>query len=632
MEHSMNKSETEPKQPALPATYSAAKAAIAKCVRLEEVKTLADQAAAITIYAKISNDESLENDTKRIRARAARRGGELLIQVPTAQGQRTDKLQGGAPPKLSREAVAKKAGLSKDQAKQMIRVANVPEGEFERQVESDKPPTVQALAKQGTTKRPQTPGKPQTSQEPQPSPEPPPADPAANTAPEPAPANAQEPQTAGEASAINETPDATAWGAAQTDGWRETATAEQPPADGPAPAPSIAPQQQPIAPQEPQEPQEDEERASVFAYDDHARAFREAVTTEAGQKAMLSLVTRIMEFKAGTRSAVTEVIKIDNLLRENPEFVNNQRVGMIELTLKSALDDLTKTLNRFASTTKDRRDPAAPTDADAATAGSAHNVTSKAATFLDHVTPAADKYKTWLKTDPSDDMLESARADVRRARDALTDLLHIQTPREQAEQQAARDAYEAERKAEEAERAAARARCEAEEAARQKEYAEQEAKHAALKDRFRHIPLADLKPFHKQPDEDHDYFELTDKEGLATLLGEPVCDDIEEAIGDLLYEPIDAAEAAKREEERIANLKKEAASPANVKAKSRREAERDAYRDAKDDDPDLRRNEWEWSEDEQQVWESEFDERWLGNHALNFPASKYSQKAKAEAA
>jgi hypothetical protein len=137
------------KPPPLPTNYSAAKAALAKCVRLEEVKALADEAAALALCAKMAKDDSLENDAKRIRARAARRGGELLMQVPKAQGQRTDKLRGGTPPKLSRKAVAEKAGLSEDQAKQMLRVANVPEDEFERQVESDNPPTVTQLADQG---------------------------------------------------------------------------------------------------------------------------------------------------------------------------------------------------------------------------------------------------------------------------------------------------------------------------------------------------------------------------------------------------------------------------------------------------------------------------------------------------
>jgi hypothetical protein len=42
--------------------------------------------------------------------------------------------------------VGRKAGLSPHQLKQAERVASVPDADFERQVESDKPPTVTQLA------------------------------------------------------------------------------------------------------------------------------------------------------------------------------------------------------------------------------------------------------------------------------------------------------------------------------------------------------------------------------------------------------------------------------------------------------------------------------------------------------
>jgi hypothetical protein len=45
---------------------------------------------------------------------------------------------------------AESAGLSKDQAVTAIRVANVPDDEFELAIESDDPPTVTELAKRGT--------------------------------------------------------------------------------------------------------------------------------------------------------------------------------------------------------------------------------------------------------------------------------------------------------------------------------------------------------------------------------------------------------------------------------------------------------------------------------------------------
>lgn len=51
--------------------------------------------------------------------------------------------------KLGRQAAGEEAGLSKHQQVQAIRVANVPDADFERQVESPNPPTVTKLAEQG---------------------------------------------------------------------------------------------------------------------------------------------------------------------------------------------------------------------------------------------------------------------------------------------------------------------------------------------------------------------------------------------------------------------------------------------------------------------------------------------------
>jgi hypothetical protein len=51
---------------------------------------------------------------------------------------------------LGRGAVAKHAGMSGRQRKTALRVASVPKDKFEAQVESENPPTVTDLSKQGT--------------------------------------------------------------------------------------------------------------------------------------------------------------------------------------------------------------------------------------------------------------------------------------------------------------------------------------------------------------------------------------------------------------------------------------------------------------------------------------------------
>lgn len=83
----------------------------------------------------------MEKTAQRIRARAVRRCGELLKEIEKQQGKRTDKLGDGGGPK-SRKDAATDAGLSERQAKQSIRVANVPEENFEEQLESETPPTI----------------------------------------------------------------------------------------------------------------------------------------------------------------------------------------------------------------------------------------------------------------------------------------------------------------------------------------------------------------------------------------------------------------------------------------------------------------------------------------------------------
>jgi hypothetical protein len=141
--------------PPLPAAYSAAKTALAQCAKIDECKDYADKAQALAVYAAQAEDESLLNYAKRIRARAIRRQGELLKEIKPAKGSNQN-IRVGAHPKVTRKSVAASAGLSEEQQKTALRVANVPEEQFEQQVESDRPPTVQTLAKQGTRKRPTT--------------------------------------------------------------------------------------------------------------------------------------------------------------------------------------------------------------------------------------------------------------------------------------------------------------------------------------------------------------------------------------------------------------------------------------------------------------------------------------------
>jgi hypothetical protein len=135
-----------------PATYEAARRALEECVKIDECKSWSNRAVALATYAKMARDKGLLRLTKQVYALAARRMGELLAEIePNPGGQPAHSTKTAIVP--SRKQAATDAGLSERQAKTVLRVANVPEEEFKRQVESENPPSVTALAAQGTVHR-----------------------------------------------------------------------------------------------------------------------------------------------------------------------------------------------------------------------------------------------------------------------------------------------------------------------------------------------------------------------------------------------------------------------------------------------------------------------------------------------
>jgi hypothetical protein len=150
----------------LPASYEAAKTALATCSSIDECQDWADKAAALASYAKQAEDDELENTARRIRARAIRRCGELLREIEPRQGARTDiepqettlprlmEEPPAAPPPVTRAQVATDAGLSEHQRKTALRVAAIPKEEFEEAVEARQAPLITHLAERGTVPRP----------------------------------------------------------------------------------------------------------------------------------------------------------------------------------------------------------------------------------------------------------------------------------------------------------------------------------------------------------------------------------------------------------------------------------------------------------------------------------------------
>jgi hypothetical protein len=91
---------------------------------------------------------SLYKMAVRIRARAIRRAGELLAEIDSGQGKRTDK---PCAPGGTKSEAADSAGLSRRQKVTALRVAAVPKEDFERAVESDRPPTIPAICTMSET-------------------------------------------------------------------------------------------------------------------------------------------------------------------------------------------------------------------------------------------------------------------------------------------------------------------------------------------------------------------------------------------------------------------------------------------------------------------------------------------------
>jgi hypothetical protein len=163
-----------------PAMYEAARRAVELCDSTDEVKGWADKHAALAAYARMRDDRDLHNYALRIQLRAERRYGQLhkqlfpnrskenLVQnrpsnpdhrqdadVPSGNPaeKRPDVRQDGTVPPVTGVQAAAQAGVTECQLKTSLRIAAVPEEDFNRQVENPNPPTKSQLAEQGRVRR-----------------------------------------------------------------------------------------------------------------------------------------------------------------------------------------------------------------------------------------------------------------------------------------------------------------------------------------------------------------------------------------------------------------------------------------------------------------------------------------------
>ena len=131
----------------LPPNYEEAKRTIAECERIDQCADWADKMAALASYARQADDRDLENYARRIRLRAVRRCGDLLLTYDGRGGDRTKTVTALDFAQPSRAAVAQEAGLTEHKTRVAVKIVTIPEEDFEAAVESNQPPGTTLLAK-----------------------------------------------------------------------------------------------------------------------------------------------------------------------------------------------------------------------------------------------------------------------------------------------------------------------------------------------------------------------------------------------------------------------------------------------------------------------------------------------------
>lgn len=133
------------KRPVVLLRVEEARALLAKCVRIDEAKSIRDKAEAIKIYLRQQNaSRDAQNDAAEIKLRAERRLGELLVEQKakgerhSGRGNNKKKLKSHAATPTSVATTLKELGIEKHSAARWQVVANVPEAKFEAFIKKER--------------------------------------------------------------------------------------------------------------------------------------------------------------------------------------------------------------------------------------------------------------------------------------------------------------------------------------------------------------------------------------------------------------------------------------------------------------------------------------------------------------
>lgn len=136
--------------------YNKAKLALAECRKVDEVKTVIDQAEAMRHYATIAKDKQLLADAAEIKDRAQRRMNQLLAEQPLKKAGRPPEKNRDTPTPISPPSLHDQ-GIDKNLAKR-LRVRkhadlSIPEADYEREVI---PKLRERITKSAETAKPRT--------------------------------------------------------------------------------------------------------------------------------------------------------------------------------------------------------------------------------------------------------------------------------------------------------------------------------------------------------------------------------------------------------------------------------------------------------------------------------------------
>jgi hypothetical protein len=118
--------------------YEAARAALAECRRVDEVKEIHDRAEALRAYARQKDDHEMETWAAEIKVRAKRRIGEISDKLGKGHGTGENGSVKLPPSGSLKSDTLRAAGITTQTASRCERIADVPEEDFEAVIEESR--------------------------------------------------------------------------------------------------------------------------------------------------------------------------------------------------------------------------------------------------------------------------------------------------------------------------------------------------------------------------------------------------------------------------------------------------------------------------------------------------------------